>query len=162
MSAVRAILFAAAAAALAAPAVQADGAQASLPGHVRVDYEKTMAVKLDRAAKTVLVGNPLIADALLVDPTTIYVQGRMFGNTNIIAVGADGNEILNTNVTVGAPNAQQVTLYRGPQGQRNLACAPNCERTVTQGDKEMIPMYEDADKKVDVTRKSADLSTDRR
>ena len=161
MSAIRAIFLVAAAAAFS-PAAFADGAEASLPGHMRVDYEKTAAVKLDRPAKTVLVGNPLIADALLVNDKTIYVQGRMFGNTNVIAVDAEGAEILNTNVTVGAPNLQQVTIYRGSQGQRNLACAPRCERTVTQGDREMIPMYDDADKKVDVTRKSADLSTDRR
>jgi Flp pilus assembly secretin CpaC len=161
MSAIRAIFLIAATGALA-PAALADGEQASLPLHLRVDYEKTTAVKLDRPAKTVLVGNALIADALLVDPTTVYVQGRMFGNTNVIAVGADGTEVLNTNVTVGAPLVQQVTLYRGTQGQRNLACAQHCERTVTQGDKEMQPMYDDADKKVDVSRKSADLSTDRR
>lgn len=161
MSAIRAI-FLVAAAATFSPGAFADGAEASLPGHMRVDYEKTTAVKLDRPAKTVLVGNPLIADALLVNSNTIYVQGRMFGNTNVIAVDAEGAEILNTNVTVGAPNLQQVTIYRGSQGQRNLACAPRCERTVTQGDREMIPMYDDADKKVDVTRKSADLSTDRR
>ncbi len=161
MSAIRAVFLVAAAAAFS-PGAFADGAEASLPGHMRVDYEKTTAVKLDRPAKTVLVGNPLIADALLVNSNTIYVQGRMFGNTNVIAVDSEGAEILNTNVTVGAPNLQQVTIYRGSQGQRNLACAPRCERTVTQGDREMIPMYDDADKKVDVTRKSADLSTDRR
>lgn len=161
MSAFRAALLAAATITVASTAF-ADEQQASLPGNMRVDYEKTTAVKLDRPAKTVLVGNPLIADALLVNDRTVYVQGRMFGNTNIVAVDAEGTEVFNTNVTVGTPNYAQVTIYRGPMGQRNLACSPRCERTVTQGDKEMIPMYDDSDKKVDVSRKSADLSTDRR
>ncbi|MFM9864839.1 MAG: pilus assembly protein N-terminal domain-containing protein [Micropepsaceae bacterium] len=161
MSAFRAALLAAVTASFALPAF-ADGTQASLPGHMRVDYEKTTVVKLDRSAKTVLVGNPLIADALLVNDKTVYVQGRMFGNTNIIAVDSQGTEVLNTNVTVGAPNLAQVTIYRGSMGQRNLACSPRCERTVTQGDKEMDLMHADSDKKVDVSRKSADLATDRR
>ncbi|MEQ1866650.1 MAG: hypothetical protein HOP13_04315 [Alphaproteobacteria bacterium] len=161
MSAFRAALLAAVTASFTLPAF-ADGTQASLPGNMRVDYEKTTVVKLDRSAKTILVGNPLIADALLVNDKTVYVQGRMFGNTNIIAVDSQGTEVLNTNVTVGAPNLAQVTIYRGSMGQRNLACSPRCERTVTQGDKEMEAMYSDSDKKVDVSRKSADLATDRR
>ena len=124
MSAFRAALLAAATITFASTAFADE--QASLPGNMRVDYEKTMAVKLDRPAKTVLVGNPLIADALLVNDRTVYVQGRMFGNTNIVAVDADGTEVFNTNVTVGTPNYAQVTVYRGPMGQRNLACSPRC------------------------------------
>lgn len=129
---------------------------------MRVDYDQAAVVKLDRAAKTVVVGNPAIADALLVSDTTIYVQGRMFGNTNIIAIDSEGNEVLNTFVTVGAPLMQQVTLYRGPVGQQNMACAPHCERTITQGDKEMQAIYQDADKKADTAAKAAELSSGRR
>lgn len=161
MTAIRAILLVAAAAAFS-PAALADGAEASLPIHMRVDYEKTTAVKLDRAAKTVLVGNPLIADALLVNDRTIYVQGRMFGNTNIVAIDGEGNEVINTLVTVGAPMSQQVTLYRGPSGQQNLACSVHCERTVTQGDLAMQGMAQDADRKVEISSKAAELSSQRK
>ena len=58
----------------------------------------------------------------------------------------------------GAPEALQVTLYRGANGQRNLACAPQCERTLTQGDLEMPVVQTDADKKIDVAQKAAALS----
>lgn len=160
MSAFRAALLTAAAISFLPVTANADDV-AQRP-QMRVDYDQAAVVKLDRAAKTVVVGNPLIADALLVSDKTVYVQGRMFGNTNIIAIDSDGNEVLNTFVTVGAPMSQQVTLYRGPIGQQNMACAPHCERTVTQGDKQMQDMYQDADKKVEVSSKSAELAAQRR
>lgn len=160
MSALRAALLTAAAISLWPVAAGANDTAA--PKEMRVDYDQSTVLRLDRPAKTVVVGNPLIADALLVSDKTVYVLGRMFGNTNVIAVDAEGNEIANTRVTVGAPTMAQVTLYRGTNGQRNLACAPHCERTVTQGDVEMQQLFADADKKVDVSRKSGELSAERR
>ena len=160
MSALRAALLTAAAISLWPVAAGAN--DTGTPKEMRVDYDQSTVLRLDRPAKTVVVGNPLIADALLVSDKTVYVLGRMFGNTNVIAVDAEGNEIANTRVTVGAPVMAQVTLYRGANGQRNLACAPHCERTVTQGDAEMQGLFADADKKVDVSRKSGELSAERR
>jgi Flp pilus assembly secretin CpaC len=162
MSAFRAALLTAAASLLLPAAAIADQQAQAGPQHLRVDYDQSRVVRLDRPAKTVVVGNAAIADALLVNEKLVFVQGRMFGNTNIIAVDAEGNEVLNTGVTVGAPIVAQVTLYRGSAGQQNMACAPHCERTVTQGDAAMIAMYDNADKKVDVSRKSAELSSTRR
>jgi Flp pilus assembly secretin CpaC len=123
-----------------------------------VTYDQSTLWRLDRPVKTVIVGNPAIADAQLVNANTIYVLGRMFGNTNIIAIDADGAEVANRLVSVGGAEVAQVTLYRGPNGQRNMACAPRCERTLTQGDAEVQAMYQDADKKVDSSQKAASLS----
>lgn len=153
------LLAAAASAALVSPAIADDDAQA---GYMRVSYDQATVVRLDRPAKTVVVGNPLIADAMMISDKIIYVQGRAFGNTNVIALNGDGEEILNTQITVGAPAFAQVTLYRGSLGQQNMACSPRCERTVTMGDKEMEPMYQQSDHKVDVSRKSADLASERK
>ncbi|MBP6013883.1 MAG: pilus assembly protein N-terminal domain-containing protein [Alphaproteobacteria bacterium] len=151
----RSALVMAAALLCTAPALADDAGTAA---QMRIDYDQSSVLRLDRPAKTVLVGNPTIADAQLVNERTIYVLGRMFGNTNIIALDSEGSEITNTYVTVGTPQTMQVTLYRGPNGQRNLACAPQCERTVTQGDSEMTVIAQDTDKKVEVSSKSAALS----
>jgi Flp pilus assembly secretin CpaC len=161
MSAFRAALLSAAAIACFSP-VGANAEDTADRPQMRVEYDQASVLRLERAAKTIVVGNPLIADAMLIADKTIYVQGRMFGNTNVVAIDAEGNEILNTLITVGAPMVQQVTVYRGPAGQQNMACAPHCERTLTQGDKEMQTMYQDADKKVDVSSKSAELAAGRR
>lgn len=151
-----ALLSAAAAVGLSAGALAED--IVPFTSQVQVAYDQSTVVRLDRPAKTVVVGNPMIADALLVSDRLVYVQGRMFGLTNIIALDAEGGEVLNSRVTVGAANMGQVTLYRGPAGQQNMACSPRCERTVTQGDKDMELIYKHSDEKVEVSKKSADLS----
>lgn len=155
MTPFRTALLAASAAILAATAAYAEDTSVST---MRINYDQSAVVRLDRAARTVIVGNASIADAQLVNERTVYVLGRMFGNTNIIALDADGNEVINTYVTVGTPDSQQVTLWRGPAGQRTLACAPNCERTITQGDAEMQNVHQDDDKKTDISSKAAALS----
>ncbi|MBL9095658.1 MAG: pilus assembly protein N-terminal domain-containing protein [Alphaproteobacteria bacterium] len=160
MTAFRAALMTAAALTiLSAPAGADESAERP---QMRVDYDQATVVRLDRPAKTVVVGNAAIADALLVNDRTVYVQGRMFGNTNIVAIDGEGNEVINTLVTVGAPMSQQVTLYRGPSGQQNLACSVHCERTVTQGDLAMQGMAQDADRKVEISSKAAELSSQRK
>jgi len=160
MSAFRAALLTAVAASFFPAAAGAE--EAADRSQLRVDYDQAAVLRLDRAAKTVVIGNPAIADAMLVSEKVVYVQGRMFGNTNIIVIDGDGNEIINTYITVGAPMTAQVTLYRGPAGQQNMACAKHCERTVTQGDKDMQPIAQDADKKVEAASKAAELAAQRR
>jgi hypothetical protein len=89
----------------------------------------------------------------------VYVLGRTFGQTNIVALDATGSEVLNTRVTVGVSNYATVTLYRGAQGQRNLACSPRCERTLTQGDAEFKNISDDVDKKTDISDKNNKISS---
>ena len=160
MTGIRAALFAATtASALLTSIAWADDAGQSAHNEMRVDFDQTSVVRLDRAAKTVLVGNPAIADVQMVDPKTVYVLGRMFGQTNIVALDASGAEVMNTRVTVGVSNASVVTLYRGAQGQRTLACSPRCERTLTQGDADFAPISTDADKKADISDKNNKISS---
>lgn len=128
---------------------------------MRVDFDQSTLINLESPAKTVIVGNPAIADAQLVNAKAIYVVGRMFGQTNMIALDDQGREVLNTSITVGVPNNAIVTLYRGAQGQRTLACSPRCERTMTQGDTEFQGMSQDAEKKVSVSETSAKLGAGR-
>jgi Flp pilus assembly secretin CpaC len=156
MNLLRIALMMTSAVALASISARADEANAG--NFVRINYDQSSLLHLDRPAKTVIVGNASVADAQLINERTIYVLGRTFGNTNIIAVDAAGGEVMNTRVTVGTPEELQVTLYRGPAGQRNLACAPQCERTITPGDADMTAMQQDGDKKIDVSQKASLLA----
>jgi Flp pilus assembly secretin CpaC len=160
MTGIRAALLAATAAGgLFSSLAWADSPTDSALRDMRIDFDQTSVVRLDRAVKTVLVGNSAIADAQLVDPKTIYVIGRTFGQTNIVGLDSTGTEVLNTRVTVGVPNAAVVTLYRGAQGQRTLACSPRCERTLTQGDAEFKVVGEDFEKKTDLSDKNNKISS---
>src|ERR1043165_52882 len=109
MTGLRAALFAAtAASALISSIAWADETGQAARAEMRIDFDQTTAMRLDRAAKTVLVGNPAIADVQMVDPKTVYVLGRMFGQTNVVALDANGAEVLNTRVTVGVSNSAVV------------------------------------------------------
>lgn len=136
----------------------ADEEASNAPKMMRVDYDQATAIHLDQPAKTIVMGNASIAEALLVNDRTIYVQGRIFGNTNLIALDSNGTEIYNTMITVGAPLSAQVTLYRGAM-QHNLACSPRCERTVTMGDADVDTNIKNSSGKMDVAKAGTDLST---
>lgn len=142
---------------LAIPAF-ADEEASNGPKYMRVDYDQASAIHLDQPAKTIVVGNASIAEALLVNDRTIYVQGRIFGNTNLIALDENGTEIYNTQITVGAPLSSQVTLYRGAF-QHNLACSPRCEHTVTMGDADVDEQVKSSSGKMEVAKSGTDLST---
>jgi Flp pilus assembly secretin CpaC len=128
---------------------------------VRVAYDQSKAVKLTSPAKTVLVGNPLIAEATMIDPTTVYVLGRMPGQTNVVAVDQAGNEILNMQVSVVVPDAQVVTVLRGSGGRQTFTCAPRCEWTVNQGDDAFKAIVENADKKQSLSESAAKITDGR-
>lgn len=128
-------------------------------GEIRVSTDQTAAVKLSQAAKTVLVGNPLIAEVTVVDDRTVYLLGRMAGQTNLVAVDAKGNEIFNERVSVRPSDFQIVTLHKGAVGPRTYSCAPKCEWIMMPGDEGFRTLQEDADKKQQQSDGAAGISS---
>lgn len=118
--------FVAAAVLCATPAVAADN-----PIDVTIDFAKVMT--LDQPVHTVVVGNPGIADATMGDEKTLILTGKTAGTTNLIALDAQGKEILNTTVRVASDIRQLTTVFYGPNRQ-TFSCAPVCERVISVGD----------------------------
>ncbi len=83
-------------------------------------------VKLSRAADTIIIGNPLIADASVQDATTIVLTGKGFGVTNLVVLDDQGNPVVDEQVTVGRQEAASVRIYRRAAIQ-TLSCTPFCE-----------------------------------
>lgn len=83
-------------------------------------------VKLSRAADTVIVGNPAIADAAIQDSSTVVLTGKGFGTTNFVVMDADGNAIVDELVMVARSDANTMRIYRGADIQ-TLSCTPYCE-----------------------------------
>jgi Flp pilus assembly secretin CpaC len=126
--------------------------------HVLVAYDQARPVRLDAPVKTIVIGNASVAEAMLVNDRLIYIQGRIFGTTNLVALDHQGKEIYKALVTVGAPETSQVTLYRG-NAQFTMVCSPRCERTVTMGDADMEVQAKSGTGKMDVAKVGAGLST---
>jgi Flp pilus assembly secretin CpaC len=83
-------------------------------------------VKLSRAADTVIVGNPEIADAAIQDTNTVVLTGKGFGTTNFVVMDSDGNAIVDEMVMVARSDANTMRIYRGASIQ-TLSCTPYCE-----------------------------------
>jgi len=98
-----------------------------------VEVDKAKVMRLPRAASTVIVGNPAIADAAVHDGRILFITGKIYGNTNIIALDARGNTILERTISVEAPKMAAITYYRGGL-QRSYTCAGSCEPTPSIGD----------------------------
>jgi S-formylglutathione hydrolase FrmB len=119
-------------AAIAIAAAGLFSAQAQAAGFL-VEVNQSKALHLSAPATAVMVGNPAIADVSVLGPQLVYVLGRSYGKTNIIALDASGKQITELNIDVVAPSGSTVTLTRGA-GQLTYNCTPRCERTVAQGD----------------------------
>ena len=60
------------------------------------------------------------------DDTTIVLTGKGFGVTNLVILDAEGNPIVDEQVTVSRQTAASVRIYRRANLQ-TLSCTPYCE-----------------------------------
>lgn len=106
---------------LAAPAVGfAQSARMS------VEIDQAARVQLRGAAGSIIVGNPEIADVTVVDSNTLYITGKGYGVTEIVAVDSAGRTLFQSEVIVTAGSgAGRVRVWRGGQATE-MACAASC------------------------------------
>lgn len=104
---------------------------AGQPLKVTVDQAKVL--RLSTAARTIIVGNPIIADVNIQDGQLLVVMGKSSGVTNMIALDDQGREIANVDIIVQSNGANSLTLYKG-SARISMNCAPTCERSLIVGD----------------------------
>jgi Flp pilus assembly secretin CpaC len=93
---------------------------------IEVVMNQAKIVKLARAADTIVIGNPAIADAAVQDGTTIVLTGKGFGVTNLVVLDETGNPIVDEQVTVTRQTTSSLRIYRRANLQ-TLSCTPYCE-----------------------------------
>jgi hypothetical protein len=109
----------------------------AIPAHadtfaIRVDQARIM--KLPEKATTIVIGNPLIADAALQSGGILVITGKGYGSTNMLALDRAGQVIMNETVQVLSPEAADlVTVYKGV-ARESYSCAPECGPRITLGD----------------------------
>ena len=114
--------------AMAAPALAAEP--------IVVNLDQATIVALPTRAKTLVIGNPLIADISLVhgkDQDLAVVTGKGYGATNVIAMDGNGIELLRRTIEVTGPSDRIVVVYRGIN-RETYSCTPDCSRRITLGD----------------------------
>ncbi len=99
-----------------------------------VPMDQVRMITFRAPVSTVFVGNPQIADVTVVDATRIFLMGKNFGTTNLMALDEDGNQISNDRITVQARAGSVVTLHRGTS-QTTMACVGGrCQSAPVPGD----------------------------
>lgn len=114
------------AAAIAATPTQADT--------ITVNVDAAQIMKLPEKVATIVIGNPLIADAALQSGGILVVTGKGFGTTNLLALDRAGRVVMDKTVQVlGPASSDLVVLYRG-MARESYSCTPECAPRITLGD----------------------------
>ena len=99
-------------------------------GRISVEIDQAQRVQLRGPAGSVIVGNPEIADVTVVDANTLYITGKGYGVTEVVAVDPIGRTVFQSQVVVTAgEGAGRVRVWRGAQSTE-MACASSCSPSV--------------------------------
>lgn len=116
-------------------AIFASLAAPALAAGITVPIDQAKIVTFAKPVSTVYVGNPSMADVTVIDSKRIFVLGKSFGTTNLIAMDKNGELLSDYSLTVlGHASSSTVTLDRGAE-QYTFACAAQrCEPAPVPGD----------------------------
>ena len=67
---------------------------------ISVELNKGVMIKLDRAASSVVISDPLTADVQMISPKMAFIRGKKIGETTFYAMDPDDGEIINTVIDV--------------------------------------------------------------
>ena len=110
------------------------GATATLADNVTVSVDEARVMKLPERVATIVIGNPLIADATLQTGGILVVTGKGFGSTNLLALDRSGRVVMDKTIQVlGVTSSDLVVVFKGVE-RESYSCAPDCERRLSLGD----------------------------
>ncbi len=113
------------------PAVAASaGANADI---LKITLDQAQIAKLPEGTTTVILGNPSIADVTpLKGGIGTVLTGKSYGQTNLIALDAQGN-VLDEKQIIVEPTRNVLVVQRG-NARSSYSCNPLCMPTVQLGD----------------------------
>ena len=101
---------------------------------VTINLDQAQVLQLPDQVATIVIGNPLIADATLQSGGVLVVTGKGYGATNLLALDRAGRILMSKTVQVlGAGTEDIVVVYKGVE-RETFSCASDCERRITLGD----------------------------
>lgn len=94
---------------------------------------KAKVLQLPPNAVTIVVGNPIVADVTMLKRTKhMILTGKGFGETNLIALDAQGRSVGESLIRVTAPT-KNLIVQRGME-RETWDCTPRCQPTFSLGD----------------------------
>lgn len=122
-------LAAAVAAFGAVMAIAAPGMVLAQSAAMNLAVDTSQRVSVRGAISSIIVANPQIADATVVDANTLFVTGKGYGSTQITAVDAIGRILFQNQIVVTGGQAGAVRVWRGAR-VTEMACAASCSPSV--------------------------------
>ncbi len=114
----------------AAPAFAAGSASDDV---LRITLDQAQVAKLPTNTATVIIGNPAIADVTtLKNGAGMVVTGKGYGQTNLIALDAQGNLLDEKQIHVD-PTNKVLVVQRGA-ARESYSCDPVCMPSAVLGD----------------------------
>jgi hypothetical protein len=101
---------------------------------VSVPMDNVTLVSFKTPVSTVYIGNPSVAQLNVIDSRHVFVLGKRFGATNLLALGPDKTLIENDPVTVTSRHAEAVTIFRGNETYNYVCTEFHCETRPVPGD----------------------------
>jgi hypothetical protein len=99
---------------------------------ISLDVDTARVVKLGGEPATVVLSNPMFADATL-QRDRLIILGKTTGRTQVIVLDLDGNQLANFMVSVQRTENQVVSMYKA--GTRSTYhCEPFCDAVLNVGD----------------------------
>ncbi len=108
-------------------------ANAQAGDQISVLLDRAQLFKMPESAKTLVIGNPIVADVSIIKNGLMVVTGKSYGLTNVIALDSQGRQISDTLIQVTAPKDEMITVSRGLESE-TYHCAPTCNPTLMLGD----------------------------
>jgi hypothetical protein len=100
---------------------------------INVLLDQATLVKLPDRVATLVIGNPVIADANVQAGGWMVITGKGYGATNIIALDRGGAVLMEKSIEVQGLQSGIVVVYKGVD-RETYSCTPNCDRRLTLGD----------------------------
>jgi Flp pilus assembly secretin CpaC len=100
-----------------------------------VIMDQAMVVRAPRDVRTMILGNPMIADVASQKGGLIVITGKMYGSTNLLLADAKGRVIGEAMIQVRPPTVDVVTVQLGLQRQ-SYSCTPQCQPTQVVGNEQ--------------------------
>jgi hypothetical protein len=95
-------------------------------GSTTVHINQSRRILLHGAAASVIVSDPAVADVTMIDAHSVILQGKGYGQTDVLVIDRAGRTLLDDRVLVTAPDSGMVTLHRGVNAT-DYTCAARCQ-----------------------------------
>ena len=113
------------------------GAAAAAPDLVQVSVDKARVARIPDKTQTLVIGQPGVADVTMLKNSGLGgITGKSYGETNLIALDAQGNLLGEWTIRVGAE--QSDLLVQNGVNRESYICAPNCLPTIDLADAKTV------------------------